>query len=208
MPYNPEAPLDSQVKTSVASSLTNLRHQAESKESSFVDCMLLHSPLPTVAQTLDAWMILESYVPHQIRSLGISNVTLPVLQAIYDNSTVKPSVVQNRFYPQTKYDVPLRAFCKQHQIKYQSFWTLTGNPALLKSKPVVQLAQAIGLSPHVALYSLVMNLNIEVLNGTSSAEHMHEDLEGVERVWEWAAENAHDWIGITAQFEKLTGNNH
>jgi diketogulonate reductase-like aldo/keto reductase len=205
MPYNPSAPLDVQIKTSVASSLANLRKEDEPEEGSYIDCMLLHSPLPTIEQTLEAWTLLESYVPRQIRTLGISNVTLPVLQAIYDNSEVKPSVVQNRFYPQTRYDVPIRNFCREYQIIYQSFWTLTGNPALLKSEPVVQLAQAVGVGLPVALYALVMNSGIEVLNGTTSQEHMREDLEGIMKVQEWAARNSHDWTSTTNMFRELTG---
>lgn len=203
MPYNPSAPLDVQIKTSVASSLANLRKEDEPEEGSYIDCMLLHSPLPTIEQTLEAWTLLESYVPRQIRTLGISNVTLPVLQAIYDNSKVKPSVVQNRFYPQTRYDVPIRNFCREHQIIYQSFWTLTGNPALLKSEPVVQLAQAVGVGLPVALYALVMNSGIEVLNGTTSQEHMREDLEGVVKVQDWAARNSRDWTSTTNMFQEL-----
>jgi diketogulonate reductase-like aldo/keto reductase len=205
MPYNASAPLETQIQTSVASSLANLRHQDEPEEGSYVDCLLLHSPLPTVEQTLQAWTLLESYVPRQIRTLGISNVTLPVLQAIFDSCKVKPSVVQNRFYPQTRHDVPLRAFCREHRITYQSFWTLTGNPVLLKSKPVVMLSRAVGVSPQVALYALAIDAGIEVLNGTTSAEHMREDLEGVAKVQDWAPLNSHEWNGITSNFRESIG---
>ncbi|KAJ8107450.1 hypothetical protein OPT61_g8857 [Boeremia exigua] len=183
MPYDPAAPLETQIRTSVASSLKNLRPRQDSEEGSHLDCLLLHSPLPTLPQTLEAWKLLESYVPHQIKTLGISNVTLPVLREIYNVSTIKPSVVQNRFYPQTRYDGPLRAFCREHGITYQSFWTLTGNSNLVKSKPVVELAQAAEVSVPTALYALVMDLGVEVLNGTTSAEHMQEDLLGVRKTF-------------------------
>jgi diketogulonate reductase-like aldo/keto reductase len=207
MPYDPDAPLDNQVQTSVASSLLNLKLQPGASADSYIDGLLLHSPLPTIEQTLQAWKLLESYVPHQIRTLGISNVTLPVLQAIYDNSVVKPSIVQNRFYPQTRYDVPLRAYCKERQIQYQSFWTLTGNPALLQSNPVAALAQAAEVAPPIALYALVTNLGIEVLNGTTSMKHMRDDLEGIAKVREWATRDAHVWQSIVAAFRGLANEN-
>lgn len=203
MPYDPSAPLETQIHTSIASSLRNLRSKEESEEDAYLDCLLLHSPLPTVEQTLQAWTLLESYVPNRIRSLGISNVTLPILQAIYQNSTVKPSVVQNRFYPKTRYDVPLRSFCEEHGITYQSFWTLTGNPALLKSKPVGTLAQAAGVDPSLALYALVMELGIVVLNGTTSTAHMQEDHEGIRKVREWAQSYSQEWTGISHAFRSL-----
>ncbi|KAF2849557.1 aldo-keto reductase-like protein [Plenodomus tracheiphilus IPT5] len=203
MPYDPSSPLDEQIHTSVASSLKNLGPAKDSEDDPYLDCLLLHSPLPTVEETLQAWKLLESYVPARIRSLGISNVTLPVLQAIHEHSTVKPSVVQNRFYPQTRYDVALRTFCTEHEITYQSFWTLTGNPALLKSKPVVFLAQCCGIEPCVALYAFVMNSGIVILNGTTSTNHMREDLEGPRKVLEWIKSHPENWKSLHNAFHAL-----
>ncbi|CAG5140307.1 uncharacterized protein ALTATR162_LOCUS682 [Alternaria atra] len=203
MPYDPEAPLDTQIHISVASSLNNLRHDGHSESGSYIDCLLLHSPLPTIDQTLQAWRLLESYVPHKIRSLGISNVTLPVLETIYEHATVKPAVVQNRFYPQTRYDVPLRAFCRGHGIMYQSFWTLTGNPSLLRSKPVAALAQTTNIGLPVALYALVMDQGVMVLNGTTSSDHMQADLEGIRKVCEWSASHRADFESISDDFKAL-----
>jgi diketogulonate reductase-like aldo/keto reductase len=203
MPYHPLDPLDVQIHTSVASSLLNLRPEQDSKEYSYVDCLLLHSPLPTIGQTIEAWQLLESYVPGKIHSLGISNVTLPILQYIYEHSTIKPSVVQNRFYPQTKYDVPLRAFCREHGISYQSFWTLSGNPKLLKSEPVTSLAKATGVSESVALYALVSDLGIIVLNGTKSSQHMEDDLAGVNDIKEWATAHEKKWLKVTLSFKGI-----
>jgi diketogulonate reductase-like aldo/keto reductase len=205
MPYDPEAPLETQIHTSVASSLKNLRQDNGLEEASYIDCLLLHSPLPTIDQTLQAWKLLESYIPDKIRSLGISNVTLPILQAIYENATIKPAVVQNRFYPQTRYDVPLRAFCREHDIMYQSFWTLTGNPSLLRSEPVAALAQAMNVGLPIALYALVMDQGVVVLNGTTSSNHMRADLEGIQKVREWAVSQPDNFRTISDTFKSLVG---
>jgi diketogulonate reductase-like aldo/keto reductase len=205
MPYNPAAPMDVQIKTSIASSLHNLRHQSESSDSSYIDALLLHSPFPTVDENLQAWKLLESYVPHKIRTLGISNVTLPIVQAIYDNSHIKPTMVSNRFYADTQYDAPLRAFCREHGIAYQSFWTLTCNPDLVRSAPVVALMEAVNVQRAGAFYALVSALEIEVLNGTTSKEHMRDDLEDMKKVQEWASQNAQEWAGMTAAFRELVG---
>lgn len=202
MPYDSTSPLKTQIHTSVASSLKNLRHSESSDDGSYVDCLLLHSPLPTTEQTLEAWKLLESYVPDRIRSLGISNVTLPVLKSIYEVSNIKPSVVQNRFYPQTRYDGPLRKFCVENDITYQSFWTLSGNHALLESDVVTELARAVDVHLAVALYVLVMDLGIVVLNGTTSGLNMSADLEGVRKVKEWAESNSLQWTSFTGAFEK------
>lgn len=205
MPYDASAPLETQIHTSVASSLRNLRptDDPNSTQDHYIDCLLLHSPLQTARATLDAWKILEGYVPQKIRHLGISNVTLPMLELLYNNSNIKPAVVQNRFYAATRYDVPLRKSCRENGIMYQSFWTLTGNPKLLTAEPVMVLAKAAGISMEVALYSLVMSLDVVVLNGTTSARRMKEDLEGVMRVKEWAGQNAERWEHVRQGFRAL-----
>ena len=202
MPYDPKAPLENQIRTSVASSLCNLRHDPESDDV-YLDCLLLHWPFPMIEQTILAWKHLEAYVPSQIRTLGISNVTLPVLQAIYQASAVKPAVVQNRFYPETRFDVPLRAFCREHGIAYQSFWSLIANSALLKSQPVTALAEAAGVELPAALYALVMDLGVVIINGTTSTEHMRNDLEGIAKVKAFAHSNHENWRPIKEAFLRL-----
>ena len=56
-----------QVKQSVAASLRNLR-------TDYLDCLLLHSPLPSHEQTLRAWRQMEAHVAAgEARALGLSN---------------------------------------------------------------------------------------------------------------------------------------
>lgn len=134
---------------------------------------------------------MESYVPHSIHTLGISNVDLKSLSALYNAVDIKPSVVQNRFYPVTCHDFSIRRFCAQHHIVYQSFWTLSGNPGLLgkphgSSDVVGEVAQEVGTTREVALYLLVMGLgDVSVLNGTTNQGHMRDDLAGLEKWSEW-----------------------
>lgn len=215
MPYDPSAPLEQQIHTSLASSFLHLRptDDPESQSDTYLDCLVMHSPLRTTELTLQAWKILESYVPTRIRHLGISNVTLPVLEAIYNSSSsssassggIKPTVVQNRFYADTAYDVPLRRFCAERGIQYQSFWTLTGNPRLARSMPVRAVAEKAEVGVPVALYALVMELGVTVLNGTTNQERMREDLDGVMKVKAWAEENAGVWEEQIAAFKALIG---
>jgi diketogulonate reductase-like aldo/keto reductase len=42
--------------------------------------------------------------------------------------------------------------CQTHNIKYQSFWTLTGSPTLLDFGPLKALAKRKGVTPEQALY--------------------------------------------------------
>ena len=176
MPYNHNDPLEAQIRTSVASSLRNLSQREDSDADSYIDCLLLHSPLPTVEMTLDAWKILETYVPHKIRKLGISNVNLAILEAIWENSTVKPSVVQNRFYAETHYDEGIRSFCREHGIIYQSFWTLSANPDVLAHGETARLAAKYRCTPAQILFRYLTSIDVVPLTGTTSQAHMCEDL--------------------------------
>jgi diketogulonate reductase-like aldo/keto reductase len=183
MPYDASQPLEQQIHTSIASSLKNLTFPGSGEP--YIDCLVLHSPLRTIEETLQAWKVFESYVPSKIRTLGISNTTLDVLQAVFMGGKIMPSVVQNRFYPATRWDVPLRKFCREEGIVFQTFWTLTGNPGLLKSKVVNEMAEELkkaGITDEkaVALYSLVLGLEgTSGLNGTTNEERMAGDLEGL-----------------------------
>ena len=146
---------------------------------------------------------METHVPERARTLGISNVyQIEVVQYLYEMATVKPTIVQNRFYAQTGYDTAIRAFCKEKGITYQSFWTLTGNPGLLKSEPVTKVAEKASVSKAVALYSLVLGLgNTSVLNGTTNTERMSEDLVGVQRVQSWSEAAPKVWKEVQDAFQ-------
>ncbi|PPJ54056.1 hypothetical protein CBER1_02952 [Cercospora berteroae] len=206
VPYDPRDSIADQVNSSVASSLLNLRHtEHDGGEKPYVDCLVLHSPFPTTSQTLEAWQAMETHVPEHVPTLGISNCyDLTLLQALYDSADVKPSILQNRFYRDTGYDRSLRTYCQSKGIVYQSFWTLTANPHLLKSEPVAILRHQANVSREVALYSLVLGLgNVQVLCGTTNAARMQKDLAGVAEVQAWKTQNEAQWQDVMTAFDRL-----
>jgi len=128
---------------------------------------------------------------------------------LWDNVKVKPAVVQNRFYRDTEYDIPLRKFCREKGIVYQSFWTLSANPALLRHPSVATLAGNANVGKEVGLYAMVMALEGAVVcNGTTS--HMVEDIEGLAKVKEWVEkeENEYQWKDLMKHFKDATGDNN
>ncbi|CEI63957.1 hypothetical protein FVEN_g9247 [Fusarium venenatum] len=203
-PYDFDAPIVDQVHQSVQSSLKYFTIEGEEP---YFDCVLLHTHLRTTDETITAWKTLETYVPRQIRNLGISNTKLPDLQALNDTVTVKPSIVQNSFHPDTNFDVELRAYCRRQNIAFQSFWTITSNPKLVVSKPVRVIAQKAGVAPVAAHYALILCLEgIAVLDGTTKESHMKDDLEGIEKVASWAeGSGADEWASALAEFKQSIG---
>ena len=71
----------------------------------------------------------------------------------------------------------IREWCKQEQIIYQSFWTLTANKDALKSKPLVDISAAKKKTPAQVFYRFVMQEGIAPLCGTTDSKHMQQDLE-------------------------------
>jgi diketogulonate reductase-like aldo/keto reductase len=171
IPYDPKAPLPDQVAQSIAASLRNL-------QTNYLDCMLLHSPMPTMAQTHSAWSALESFVDKgQIRQLGISNCyRLADLASLYRVSRIKPTVLQNRFYANTNYDREIRIYCNQSQIIYQSFWTLSANPHLLTHNTMTALASKHNRTTAQILFRYLVAIGVVPLTGTRTEAHMRDDL--------------------------------
>jgi diketogulonate reductase-like aldo/keto reductase len=171
IPYDARAPLAAQIKQSCEVSLANLR-------TSYIDCLVLHSPLANARQTMDAWHAMESLVDAgHVRGLGISNCyRLEQFEQLHHAARIKPSVLQNRFYADTDYDRDLRSFCRRHGIVYQSFWTLTANPHVLSHKIVQARARQYQCAPEQIVLRYLTQCGVVPLTGTKSLEHMRADL--------------------------------
>jgi len=172
IPYDPKAPLPDQVRQSLAVSLRNL-------QTDYLDGLLLHSPLPSARQTLEVWKAMESLVDvRRVRQLGISNCNrLEQLETRCDSARIKPAVVQNRFHADTGYDREIRAFCRQHRLIYQSFWTLTANPHVLAHRALTSLASKHSRTPAQILFRYLTQIEVVPLTGTRTETHMREDLD-------------------------------
>ncbi|MCK9619021.1 MAG: aldo/keto reductase [Methylobacter sp.] len=171
VPYDPNAGLGSQVAQSFQTSLKNL-------QTPYLDCLVLHSPLASRQSTMEAWQAME-LIFHSggAKQLGISNCYDPrQFELLYQEAEVKPAVIQNRFYAETGYDRAIRAFCREHRIIYQSFWTLTANPTVLAHPALQMLSMKYQRSAAQIFLRYLSQIGIIPLTGTTSERHMHEDL--------------------------------
>ena len=171
VPYDPNAPIGQQVRQSFLTSLKNL-------EVDNIDALILHSPLSHHAHTMEAWRAMEEI--HQqggSRLIGISNCYEPeVFKLIYEDATVKPSILQNRFYADTDYDKILRKWCNEKSVRYQSFWTLTANPHFLSDPLLQSIALSRDITVEQLFYRFLTQQKIIPLIGTCSEKHMQQDL--------------------------------
>ena len=187
VPYDPKASLTDQVAQSFEMSLRNLR-------TDYLDGLVLHSPLPDEVKMREVWQAMEGLVDRGgVRQIGISNCySLDTLSCLYTSARVKPAVVQNRFYAKSGFDAKIRAFCLEHEMVYQSFWTLSANPEILAHPTVQALAATYRRTAAQILFRYLTQIGVVPLTGTSSPTHMREDLAIFE-------------FGLTAQEIKKVG---
>jgi diketogulonate reductase-like aldo/keto reductase len=171
VPYDPKVSLSEQVAQSSQVSLNNL-------QTTYLDCLVLHSPLANQEQTLEVWRAMEKLVINGgVKQLGISNCyDLKTLEDLYRAAEIKPSVIQNRFYSDTEYDRTIRDFCRDNGIIYQSFWTLTANPHILSDSTLQSLATKHQRSAAQVFFRYLTQIGIVPLTGTTSIIHMEQDL--------------------------------
>jgi diketogulonate reductase-like aldo/keto reductase len=174
LPYDPKAPVATQVEQSFANSLQHLGTDV-------IDSFVLHGPTLRVglaAEDWSAWRALETiHASGRARLLGVSNVTLEQIQRLYQGATVKPRFVQNRCYAARGWDRDIRQFCAAHAIVYQGFSLLTANLATFAHPDLLQIAERHGRTVSQIVFRFALDAGMIPLTGTTSGVHMAENLE-------------------------------
>lgn len=173
LPYDPEAPIATQVAQSFASSLEHLGTDS-------IDSYVLHGPTQREGLADNdwaAWRAMEAlHESGQARMLGVSNISLEQLQTLCSEATVRPSFVQNRCYAVQHWDRAVRDYCNGQKITYQGFSLLTANRQALSSPQLAQIAMKHGCTIAQMIFSFALAIGMIPLTGTTSAEHMQGDL--------------------------------
>jgi diketogulonate reductase-like aldo/keto reductase len=87
-----------------------------------------------------------------------------------------PAFVQNRCFARLGWDRDVRAFCTERKIVYQGFSLLTANPEVLHHPVVARIAARAQATPAQVVFRFARAVGMLPLTGTSSAEHMKQDL--------------------------------
>ena len=171
IPYDPNVSLTEQVRQSFTVSKQNLYTH-------YIDSLVLHSPYARFEDLMEVWSTMESFVQKgEVGQLGISNCySLEVLQNLYAKSEIKPAILQNRFHAKTDYDKKIRQWCDAHNVIYQSFWSLTANPKIVLGETLGVISQKYQKTPAEIWFAFLRENRIVPLVGTSSSQHMLEDL--------------------------------
>lgn len=173
LPYDPTAPLAKQVEQSFASSLQHLGVER-------LDSYVLHGPSirhGLGADDWETWQAMESLQRDgKTRLLGVSNVTIEQLKELYTKASIKPAVVQNRCFASMGWDRSVRKFCNERGILYQGFSLLTANREVLRHRRVTEIASRTGKTVPDVIFRFALQVGMTALTGTTSPEHMAQDL--------------------------------
>ena len=173
LPYDPATSLALQVAQSLASSLEHLA-------TNYVDSFVLHGPaaLHWSEDDAEVWEAMRrERAAGRTRLLGVSNVSLQHLEQMEAADADLPALVLNRCFARLGWDRDVRSFCREHNVVYQGFSLLTANPEVLNHPPFIALADRMEVTPAQLVFCFAHALGMVPLTGTSSAQHMQQDLE-------------------------------
>jgi len=173
LPYDPAADLTTQVAQSMASSLEHLG-------TDHVDSYVLHGPASGHGWTeadAETWAaMVRERDAGRARRVGVSNVSLRHLEQLEASGAELPVFVQNRCFARVGWDRDVRAFCAARHIVYQGFSLLTANPEVLGHPLVASIAARGRATRPQVVFRFALAVGMLPLTGTSSAEHMRQDL--------------------------------
>ena len=173
-PYDPAADLTTQVRQSFESSLTHLG-------TAYLDSYVLHAPFQRRGlgdADWEVWAAMEElYESGKTKMIGISNVTADQLEELCDKANHKPMAVQNRCFAALGWDKQVRDICQAHGIIYQGFSLLTANREVLVDPEIRAIARRLGAGIAQVIFRFAMQIGMLPLTGTTSAQHMKEDLQ-------------------------------
>jgi diketogulonate reductase-like aldo/keto reductase len=173
LPYDPAAPLTTQVAQSMASSLEHLG-------TDHVDSYVLHGPASGEDWTDDDAEVWTAMVGERdagrTRLLGVSNISRRQLAEMAATGAEAPAFVQNRCFARFGWDRGVRAFCRERGIVYQGFSLLTANRGVLSDPLILDIAAREKATPAQVVFRFALAVGMLPLTGTSDPRHMTQDL--------------------------------
>ena len=172
-PYDAGADLTTQVRQSFASSLDHLH-------TDYLDSYVLHAPFSRRGlgdADWEVWAAMEElYRSEKTKMIGVSNINAPQLQELCEKANVRPMMVQNRCFAVMGWDFHVRRICQEQGVIYQGFSLLTANRDALADGAIRAICQRVGTGPAQVIFRFAMQIGMLPLTGTTSVQHMKEDL--------------------------------
>jgi diketogulonate reductase-like aldo/keto reductase len=147
----------------------------------YVDCYLIHWPLPSLGAYVEAWKaLLQLRDDGLVRSIGVSNFLPEHIARLYQETAVVPALNQVELHPGFPQD-ELRAFHAKHGIQTVAYSPLGRGPAglgadLLGSESIAAVAAAHGVTPAQVVLRWHIQLGSVPLVRTSNPQRRRQNL--------------------------------
>jgi len=128
---------------------------------------------------LETWKAMEELVDQgKCRAIGLSDITLKDLPALYDGARIKPAVVQVEAHPYLP-ETELLEFCKEKDILFSAFAPLGHGikPGPLDDPIVTRIAARIGKTPAQVLLAWAVQRGTAVLTTARTAARARENFD-------------------------------
>jgi diketogulonate reductase-like aldo/keto reductase len=162
----------------------------------YIDCYLIHTPFafqpgenqdPRDEQgnviydsgvtLIETWRALERLVDEgRCKSIGLSDITLPALQAIVAEARIKPAVVQVESHPYLP-EWELLEFCQQHGIIVLAFAPLGHGmePNVLEDSVITGIARRVQKTPAQVALAWSVQRGVAFLTTSATPSHIREN---------------------------------
>jgi alcohol dehydrogenase (NADP+) len=128
---------------------------------------------------LDTWRAMESLVDHgRCRAIGLSDIGLNELIAIYESARIKPAVVQVESHPYLP-ETELLDFCKEKGVVFLAFAPLGHGmrPGLLEDPVISAIATRVGKTPAQVLLAWAVQRGTALLTTPKTAARARENFD-------------------------------
>ena len=128
---------------------------------------------------LDTWGAMESLVDHgKCRAIGLSDIGLDGVKAIYEAARIKPAVVQVESHPYLP-ETELLEFCKEKGVVLLAFAPLGHGmkPGLLEDPVISGIAARVGKTPAQVLLAWAVQRGTALLTTPRSAARARENFD-------------------------------
>ncbi|MBD9614437.1 aldo/keto reductase [Pseudomonas sp. PDM02] len=164
----------------------------------YIDCYLIHTPFafqpgenqdPRDEQgnviydsgvtLIETWRALERLVDEgRCKSIGLSDITLPALQAIVAEARIKPAVVQIESHPYLP-EWELLEFCQQHGIIVLAFAPLGHGmePNVLEDSVITGIARRVQKTPAQVALAWSVQRGVAFLTTSATPSHIRENFD-------------------------------
>jgi diketogulonate reductase-like aldo/keto reductase len=153
---------------------------------------------------LDTWGALEKLVAEgKCKAIGLSDVNLQKVQAIFEASTIKPAVVHVESHPYLP-EWDLLDYCRDNGIVFQAFAALghSSEPNLLTDPIITAIAHRVGKTPAQVVLAWAIQRGTALLTTSKTPSRIAENFD-VSALPEGAMQEINEEINSRVRFNSV-----